>query len=103
VTARVVIAACDLIALRPGARLRVELRGGREAEVVLRAKAEIVAAGRPGLGRVRLEVVDVEKLKQLEARFEARDRRAPRPGFEASSASLASHVVTGAQVIEVLP
>jgi hypothetical protein len=96
-----VLSARTLLSLRPGTRLRVLLRSGREVEAELLGNPWLVARGKPGLGRVSLRILDVEAAARWEAAFERRDRRSPRPGFE-PFAERARHDVTGAQVLEVL-
>jgi hypothetical protein len=91
-----------LLALRPGAVLRVRLRGGREVEATLLGNPWLEARGKPGLGRVQMVVRDVEHAARLDASFERADR-ANRWGSPFSPLRRAEHTVSGGAVLEVLP
>ncbi len=91
-----------LLALRPGTRLRVALRGGRKVEVELCGNPWVECSGAPGVGRVKMRVLDVETEARLAAAFERRDRYAPRPGFERLTRARVTHDVSGTQILEVL-
>lgn len=88
-----------LLGLRPGVRLRVALRGGREVEVELLGNPWLEARGRPGVGRVTMHVLDTEHA----ARIAARGPHHTAFGHNPVAMLRAKHTVSGAQVLEVLP
>lgn len=52
------ITARQLLDLKPGVNLLVRLKSGRELVLKLRQRAYLIAAGQPGLSRVRLVCLD---------------------------------------------
>lgn len=55
----------QLRALKPGALLTVSLKSGRAIKVKLDKYPSLTSAGKPGINRVRLEVIDIDAAAKL--------------------------------------
>lgn len=88
----------DLLQLRAGARLMVTLRSGRVIAAELTSRPTLSPVGKPGIHRVRLEVLDVDHA----AHIAGRGPRCTAFGHDPCARLEALHTVSGASVVSVV-
>lgn len=88
----------ELLALRTGARIVVQLANGRRFEAQVIGDPWVTTARRPGLHRVQVPVVDVEHAARIDA---ASDRVRGRSWSPFSPMAKAKHDIPGDRVISI--
>lgn len=78
----------QLLDLRPGAKIRATLKSGREIRAQVTDRPTLACTGKPGIHRVRIDVVDVEDIPGDRVMF--------------LSQHSSRHTVHGDRVVEVL-
>jgi hypothetical protein len=91
----------EFLSLKPGTKLRVTLRSGREVIGQLLGNPAVATTGKPGLARVRFTILDIEHAERIDA---ASDRMGRLTKFRGQpfDGNKAKHEVNATQVIEVL-
>jgi hypothetical protein len=92
------VTAAQLLALRAGIQVRIALRGGREVLAEVLGNPWLEASGAPGVGRVRLCVLDIEHARRIV-------NAVPKhTAFGSSPFAMlrAKYTVRGSQVLEVI-